>query len=108
MGASLAAAVLAPACAAQDSRPVPPTSRAFQAFRDTVTVDFDDRFVRIASSGLPDHRMMVGIRAWNRQVPLPQPYSGENAWRLPLHPAPARAPRSARTGGGAVPAQALL
>ncbi|MEM9479859.1 MAG: YHYH protein [Verrucomicrobiota bacterium] len=32
---------------------------------------------------------MTGITAWNQQVPLPQDYSGENAWRLPLQPQPA-------------------
>ena len=33
---------------------------------------------------MPDHHMMVGIRAWNQQVPIPQQYSGNNAFRLPL------------------------
>jgi hypothetical protein len=43
---------------------------------------------------MPDHGMMVGITAWQRQVPLPQPYTGGNAWRIPLHPRPAQAPVS--------------
>lgn len=30
--------------------------------------------------------MMVGIRAWNQQVPLPQAYRGANAFHIPLHP----------------------
>jgi phosphatidylethanolamine-binding protein (PEBP) family uncharacterized protein len=34
--------------------------------------------------------MMVGITAWQQQVPLPQRYAGENAWRIPLTPAPAK------------------
>jgi phosphatidylethanolamine-binding protein (PEBP) family uncharacterized protein len=41
---------------------------------------------------MPDHRMMVGITAWQQQVPLPQKYFGENAWRIPLHPVPAKEP----------------
>ncbi|MGJ8655966.1 MAG: YHYH protein [Akkermansiaceae bacterium] len=29
---------------------------------------------------------MTGVTAWNQQVPLPQKYFGDNAWRLPLAP----------------------
>lgn len=36
--------------------------------------------------------MMVGITAWQQQVPLPQPYTGDNAWRVPLKPVPAADP----------------
>ena len=46
---------------------------------------------------MPDHQMMVGIRAWQQQRPLPQSYSGNNAWRIPRHPRPARRPMSAKT-----------
>ena len=45
---------------------------------------------------MPDHHMMVGITAWQQQVPLPQPYSGANAWRIPLRPVPAANPMSAK------------
>lgn len=41
--------------------------------------------------------MMIGITAWQQQVPLPQPYTGNNAWRIPLHPVPAKKPLSAKT-----------
>lgn len=41
--------------------------------------------------------MMVGITSWQQQVPLPQPYTGTNAWRIPLHPTLADAPISAKT-----------
>ena len=41
--------------------------------------------------------MMVGITAWQQQVPLPQPYTGDNAWRIPLHPVPAQSPMSTKT-----------
>jgi phosphatidylethanolamine-binding protein (PEBP) family uncharacterized protein len=36
--------------------------------------------------------MMVGITAWQQQVPLPQPYFDDNAWRIPLKPVPAKEP----------------
>ena len=45
---------------------------------------------------MPRHRMMVGIRAWNRQVPIPQPYFGDNAFRFPLRPRLAENPVSGR------------
>lgn len=45
---------------------------------------------------MPRHGMMVGIRAWNRQVPLPQPYAGSNAFRFPLRPRFAEKPVSAK------------
>ncbi len=40
---------------------------------------------------------MVGIKAWEQQVPLPQRYVGENAWRIPLDPVPATTPTSTKT-----------
>ena len=36
--------------------------------------------------------MMIGITGWNRQVPLPQNYTGNNAWRIPLHPKVSKKP----------------
>ncbi len=50
----------------------------------------------VESDGMPDHRMMVGITAWQQQVPLPQPYTGDNAWRIPRFPVPAAQPLSAK------------
>jgi phosphatidylethanolamine-binding protein (PEBP) family uncharacterized protein len=40
--------------------------------------------------------MMVGITNWQQQVPLPQSYFGDNAWRIPLHPSVATQPVSIR------------
>jgi hypothetical protein len=57
-------------------------------------VRWDDTFLLVESNGLPAHSMMVGITAWQQQVPIPQPYTGPNAWRIPLHPKPAAQPRS--------------
>lgn len=46
----------------------------------------------VESEGLPGHPMMTGITAWQQQVPLPHPYAGANAWKVPLHPAKAAEP----------------
>jgi hypothetical protein len=54
-------------------------------------------FLYVESDGMPDHDMMVGIRAWQQQVPLPQDYTGDNAWRVPLAPRAAADPLSAKT-----------
>jgi len=56
----------------------------------------DDRWFYVESRGVPDHPLMVGIRNWQQQVPLPQDYSGGNAWQIPLRPVPAREPASTR------------
>jgi hypothetical protein len=73
---------------------VPVAAKPFQAFAPEVKVHWDERFLYVESAGTPAHRMMVGITAWQQQVPLPQPYTGNNAWRIPLHPVPARSPVS--------------
>jgi phosphatidylethanolamine-binding protein (PEBP) family uncharacterized protein len=52
----------------------------------------DDRWFYVESNGVPDHPLMVGIRSWQQQVPLPQPYTGRNAWQIPLHPVRAATP----------------
>ncbi|NAS12256.1 YHYH protein [Poritiphilus flavus] len=59
-----------------------------------VTTHFDDTYFYVASSGLPEHQMMEGITAWNRQVPVPQDYSGDNSWSIPIQPALAAEPLS--------------
>ena len=70
---------------------------AFKPFAPKVTTHADDHFLYVESDGMPDHRMMVGITAWQQQVPLPQDYRGANAWRIPLEPVPATEPVSAKT-----------
>ena len=73
--------------------------KPFEAFRaDGVSVRAEGDFLLVDSTAFPRHPMMVGITAWQQQVPLPQPYTGRNAWRLPLAPALAAKPVSARTG----------
>jgi Raf kinase inhibitor-like YbhB/YbcL family protein len=77
-----------------ESRFAPDIADAFKAFADKVKTRRDRDFFYVESDGMPEHRMMVGITAWQRQVPLPQPYTGANAWRVPLHPVPAKNPLS--------------
>jgi hypothetical protein len=74
----------------------PAAALPFGFFAPQVATHWDDRFLYVESNGIPGHRMMVGIRAWQQQIPLPQPYGGQNAWRIPLMPVPAKTPVSAK------------
>ncbi len=85
----------AAAAAITNAAGAPPQSKPFQAF-PKLELRWDKDFLFIGSNGLPDHNMMVGITNWQQQVPLPQDYTGGNAWRLPLHPVPAKQPASIR------------
>jgi phosphatidylethanolamine-binding protein (PEBP) family uncharacterized protein len=73
----------------------------FDAFAPFVKTRFDERWLYVESDGLPhaplEMQMMVGITAWQQQVPLPQPYTGTNAWQIPLKPELAEKPISGRT-----------
>jgi hypothetical protein len=69
---------------------------AFKPFEKTIGLSWDDQFFYVESNGMPDHEMMVGIVAWQQQVPIPQNYKGDNSWRIPLFPVPAREPMSAK------------
>ena len=71
-------------------------SRTFQPFASKVKTRNDDKNFYVESDGMPDHRMMVGITAWQQQVPLPQPYTGPNSWQFPLEPKVAKNPLSAK------------
>ena len=72
----------------------PPSQAApFVSFAPKVNVKWDRDFLYIESNGLPAHGMMTGITAWQQQVPLPQNYTGDNAWRLPLKPVVAKTPQ---------------
>jgi hypothetical protein len=76
--------------------PKPKQAEAFEKFAPRVKLRWDEKFLYVESNGLPAHNMMIGITAWQQQVPLPQPYSGQNAWRIPLKPRPSKGPRSIR------------
>ncbi len=102
--------------AAQPERPAqpdaksntPPQAAPFNAFAPFVKTRWDERWLFVESDGLPhvpggkpgtfvfSHPMMVGITAWQQQVPLPQRYVGDNAWRIPLKPEIAEKPVSAK------------
>jgi len=68
----------------------------FAKFTPKVSTRRDARTLWVESDGLPAHRMMVGITAWQQQVPLPQRYVGDNAWPIPLKPVPSKQPVSAK------------
>ena len=63
----------------------PVIAQHFAKFKNVKT-RWDSTHLFIESNGLPDHNMMVGIQSWQQQVPLPQPFTGNNAWKLPLQP----------------------
>ena len=71
---------------------------AFAPFekRGEVATRRDDRWFYVESDGIPDHPLMVGIRNWQQQVPLPQKYTGGNAWQIPLIPRRAAEPAMTR------------
>jgi hypothetical protein len=51
---------------------------------DNVSTYYSDTYFYVESDGIPTHEMMAGIETWNDQVPVPQPYTGSNAWPIPL------------------------
>ncbi len=68
----------------------PAQSASFARFSPKVGLRWDEQFLYVESNGLPGHNVMVGITSWQQQVPLPQNYKGDNAWRIPLTPVPAK------------------
>lgn len=78
--------------------PVPEMANSFEPFvkLKAIKTRWDDRWFYVESNGIPDHPMMVGITSWQQQVPLPQKYTGENAWQIPLHPVPAKTPATTK------------
>ncbi len=89
--ASTASIVQLAAAAAANAANAPQTAKAFLPFTK-LDLRADGEFLYVGSNGLPDHNMMVGITAWQQQVPLPQPYFDDNAWRIPLKPVVAKEP----------------
>jgi phosphatidylethanolamine-binding protein (PEBP) family uncharacterized protein len=75
---------------------LPLLQKSFERFKSTVKTRSDADYFYVESNGVPDHQMMVGITAWQQQVPMPQKYTGNNAWQIPLHPVPAKEPMSAK------------
>jgi len=89
--ASTVSALQLAAAAVAGAADAPQAAKAFLPFTK-LDLRADGEFLYVGSNGLPDHNMMVGITAWQQQVPLPQPYFGDNAWRIPLKPVPAKEP----------------
>lgn len=101
MAASGATAMAASAALVEvTTTPEPPPEllSAFEPFvqRKEIKTRWDNNFFYVESDGIPDHKMMVGITSWQQQVPLPQSYFGENAWRIPLVPKVAKSPMSTK------------
>lgn len=59
---------------------------SFSYFKPDINTRSDATWYYVESLGLPDHETMLGITAWQQQVPIPQCYIGNNAWSIPLHP----------------------
>ena len=68
----------------------------FDAFAATVHVAREGNLWVVESNGMPTHSMMTGITSWQQQYPVPQPYTGANAFRFPATPRLAATPVSAR------------
>ncbi|TWU49080.1 YHYH protein [Rubripirellula reticaptiva] len=75
---------------------MPTMGQHFKPFEKLLQLRWDDDYFYVGSNGLPEHAMMVGIRSWQQQVPIPQKYLGANAWRIPLRPVPAKNPMSTK------------
>jgi len=65
---------------------------AFAPFRPAVNTRWDNNWFYVESKGIPAHSMMVGITAWQQQVPIFQCYIGPNAWSIPMNPVKAATP----------------
>jgi hypothetical protein len=89
--ASAAATLTMAAATVANAANAPTAAKPFLAF-SKLELKWDKDFLFVGSNGLPEHNMMIGITAWQQQVPLPQNYTGDNAWRIPLHPVPAKTP----------------
>ncbi len=75
---------------------IPLAQKHFEPFKDKLQLRSTKDYLFVGSNAFPDHPMMIGITAWQQQVPLPQPYTKTNSWRIPLHPKLADKPISAK------------
>lgn len=57
-----------------------------------VTINNDEEYFYINSYSWPEHEMGIGITSWQEQVPIPQNYTGDNSWRIPLQPEMSESP----------------
>jgi hypothetical protein len=70
---------------------------AYSAFKPAVSTSFDNTYFYVASNGIPNHNMMIGITNWQQQVPISQAYTGSNSWSIPLQPVYATTPLSTKS-----------
>lgn len=82
--------------------PIPKTrtsfiDSAFAPHKPSISTSWDNNYFYVASTGFPQHNMMVGITSWQQQVPVPQFYTGSNSWSIPLQPEYAAIPLSTKT-----------
>ena len=68
----------------------------FSAFSKSVKISKNSKYYLVESDGMPNHAMMAGIVSWQQQVPTPQPYTGSNAWSIPIKPVLSKSPISAK------------
>lgn len=72
------------------------TLPGFDLFSKSVKTLKSGKYYLVESNGVPSHKMMVGITNWQQQVPTVQPYSGDNAWKIPVKPVISKTPISAK------------
>jgi len=70
---------------------------SFADYKPGLETRFDASYYYVASTGIPEHNMMVGITSWQQQVPIPQSYTGSNSWSIPLQPSYAATPLSTKS-----------
>jgi len=70
---------------------------AFMPYKPSLSTKWDDTYFYVASTGIPNHNMMIGITSWQQQVPISQPYTDNNSWSIHLQPSYATTPLSTKT-----------
>ncbi len=80
--------------AEQNPKSPPAVASVFASFAPRVKVRWDEMYLYVETSGLPEHGLMKGITNWQQQVPVPQSYLGASSWQIPLMPVPAKVPLS--------------
>ena len=51
-----------------------------------LSIDEDSTYYYVESQGIAAHDMMTGITGWNQRLPLPQEFTGDNAFIFPINP----------------------
>ena len=69
-------------------------ARTFVRFQTALRFWWDSAEFHVGSDGMPNHGMMEGISAWQRQIPVPTYCFGTNQWRLPVEPVEAAQPQA--------------